>query len=594
MPAAILPLITETISWNSLQEGINYCLQNHKACRNESTIELPPGFRVIDIEEQCIIQVATTTCDFFALSYVWGKDDSPHSKTTKANFFTLSIPGALSSVQLPQTVQDAMTACAQLGRRYLWVDRLCIIQDDLDDKAKQISAMDSIYRLAQYVMVAYGSKDMHSGISGISRPRPQTQMRVRFSGLTVTSDAFDDFCDRDFQGCDYLERGWTYQEFELARRKLCFRNTQAFLECRHGRKEEYHHGFGDLGDEDQTTRRVAPLFSQYTSHIEVYSRRRLTFYSDAIAAISGVLQWLYEGEGEILFGLPARHFDRALLWYHDPADLSRPPNSGFPSWSWAYSLGTRGNLKFRGALWRGHASFRSYEFCGTLIPWYAVSVDGSLRAINASTDDQICPKWRTYANIALKGGCVANSSCTLHDPVTVNERWPDHDTYIQAILSQNVTCLADLDVPGDLLQDSLIPKKGLLLTLAQTLTLNWKLNPFETDTGILLLSSTGNRIGEITLLLETQSQYNQLAALWGPTVEVMGISLAILTAPGGGKNWPPGKMVAVEGQEFPDIPVVNVLVIDREGICARRKHLGWVCLEDWVGSEKTWDYLLLS
>jgi hypothetical protein len=594
VPATILPLTTETVSWKSLQEGIDYCLQNHKACRNESTIELPPSFRVIDIKEQCITQVATTTCDFFALSYVWGKDDSPYSKTTKANFFTLSIPGALSKIQLPQTVQDAMTACAQLGRRYLWVDRLCIIQDDLEDKAKQISAMDSIYRLAQYVIVAYGSKDMHSGISGISRPRRQTQMRVQFSGLIMTSDAFDDFCDRDFEGCDYIERGWTYQEFELARRKLCFRNTQAFLECRHGRKEEYHHGFGDGGDEDQTARRVAPLFSQYTSHIEVYSRRKLSFYSDAIAAITGVLQWLYEGEGEILCGLPARHFDRALLWYHDPADLNRPPNAGFPSWSWAYSLGTRGKLVFRDALFRGHASFRSYEFCGTLIPWYAISADGSLRAINTTRDDQLCQKWRTYTNIALEGGCVASAVCTLHDSATANGRWPDHDAYIQDVFSQNITCLADIGVSEDLLQNPLIPQKGLLLTLAQTVTLDWKLSPFETDTGISLLSSTGNRIGEITLLLEKQSQYNQLAALWGPRVEVIGISLAILTAPGEGKNWPPGKTVEVKGQEFPDIPVVHVLIIDRREICARRMHLGWVCLGDWIGLEKKWEYLLLS
>lgn len=487
-----------------------------------------------------------------------------------------------------------MTACTQLGRRFLWVDRLCIIQDDLDDKAKQISAMDRIYRAAQYVIVAYGSADMHSGMSGISRPRPQTQMRVQVSGLTLTSDAFDDFCDPDFKGCGYIERGWTYQEFELARRKLCFRNMQAFLECRHGRKEEYHQGFGDNGDENQTVRRVSPLFSQYTAHIQIYSRRQLSFYSDAIAAITGVLQWLYEGKGEILSGLPTVHFDRALLWYHDPADLNRPPNAGFPSWSWAYSLGTRGKLVFRDALFRGHASFRSYEFCGTLVPWYAIDADGYLRAINTLPDDQLCPKWQTYAIIAYKGRCVTNDAQTKTDLETTAERCPDYNTYVQCIFSSGPNRLDDLNLIKDLLKHSVISTERLLLTHAQTVLLNWKLTHFDTKSGISLLSPAGDRIGEITLLLEEQGQYDQLAALWGPTVETMGISLAILTAPGEGKNWPSGKLVDVEGQDFPDIPVVNVLVVQRRGAFARRIQLGWVCLGDWVRLEKRWEWILLE
>ncbi|OJJ38775.1 hypothetical protein ASPWEDRAFT_104217 [Aspergillus wentii DTO 134E9] len=38
-----------------------------------------------------------------------------------------------SNIQ-PTTIQDAMTACGKLGIRYLWIDRLCIIQDNLEEK----------------------------------------------------------------------------------------------------------------------------------------------------------------------------------------------------------------------------------------------------------------------------------------------------------------------------------------------------------------------------------------------------------------------------------------------------------------------------
>ncbi|KAF3052179.1 hypothetical protein E8E11_006864 [Didymella keratinophila] len=572
--AAILPLINESISWDSLQEGIDYCVENHKACRNESGPALPPGFRVIDIKEQCISQVTTTTCDFFALSYVWGIDDYPLSKTTKANFETLTTPGALSKIKLPQTVQDAMTACAELGRRYLWVDRLCIIQDDLSDKASQISAMDRIYRSAQYVIVAYGSADMHSGMSGISRPRPQTQMRVTVWELTITSDAFDDFCDRDFKGCGYIERGWTYQEFELARRKLCFRNTQAFLECRHGRKEEYHRGFGDNGDENQTVRRVAPLFGQYTSHIEIYSRRRLTFYSDATAAITGVLHWLYEGKGDIYCGLPTYHFDRALLWYYESGELDRPPNVGFPSWSWASALGSCGKLVFFDATLRGHARFRSLEFCGTLAPWYKLNTDLTIQPLNIVPDDDICPRWMTYGAIAAEGGCVANVTNAQRIARPWAPRWPNYASYLKVVVPSTLL------VSGSQLQrfktaSMSEPRKDTLVTFAQTTMFNWKISSHDTHAGIQLLSPDRDKVGEIALPLQDRSQYAQLTDRWGKTLEIMGISLAILTAPGNDAVVVPGRSVHVDGQGFPDIPVVNVLVIERRAEFVKRKHLGW-------------------
>lgn len=82
--------------------------------------------------------------------------------------------------------------------------------------------------------------------------------------------------------------------------------------------------------------------------------------------------------------------------------------------------------------------------------------------------------------------------------------------------------------------------------------------------------------------------------MWGPTVEVMGISLAILTVLGEGKGWPLGKTVDVEGQDFPDIPVVNVLVVERRGRYARRRQLGRVCLRDWVRLDKRWQYVSLE
>ncbi|KAJ8109293.1 hypothetical protein OPT61_g7567 [Boeremia exigua] len=595
----LLPLIAENVSWDSLQDGIQECLQHHESCRNDEGLELPLGFRVIDIDEQCIVEIQSKSCDFFALSYVWGLDNSPRSKTTKASYASFLSPGALSRVALPQTVRDAMTACAQLKQKYLWADRLCIVQDSPEDKANQILAMDRIYRLAKYVIIAYDSDDMNSGISGISRPRPQTQMRVKVAGLYLTSDAFDDFCNHTHKGCVWLKRGWTYQEYELAKRKLGFRNTQAFLECRHGRKEEYRRGFGDIGDELWTARRVDPLFSRFALHIKAYSRRKLSFLSDGIAAVTGVLNSLYEGKGRILGGLPEAHFDRALLWYGDLVEYDKSLNSSFPSWSWASILGACTSLQWIDAAWRGHAHFRSYEFCGTLVPWYTVDADGCIRPVNNIPDDQIRNRWKSYAAIAYEGGCVANSRDDLEYFLSPAETWPDYASYIRQVVPEIPSCLSDTFLSDESLHDLYaLMRKDMLLTQAQTVTLRWTIDTdtiglFETNGGILFLGPDGNRVGQITLILSNESQYEQVPAKWGSTVEVMGISLAILTRPGEEAHWP-DRSVVVEGQDFPDIPVVNVLVIERIGKCVRRRALGWVCLADWLKLEKKWEYILLE
>ncbi|KAF2629542.1 hypothetical protein BU25DRAFT_419852 [Macroventuria anomochaeta] len=135
-----------------------------------------------------------------------GPKTTPDTKTVRRNLEAFQVPGALLEVHLPRTVKEAMVACAQLEQRYLWVDRLCILQAD---KTNQICTMDKICLSAQHVIIAYGSENMHPGLSGVSRPRPQTQMSVSFAGLAVTSEGFDDFCDSEFKGCIRQERGWT-------------------------------------------------------------------------------------------------------------------------------------------------------------------------------------------------------------------------------------------------------------------------------------------------------------------------------------------------------------------------------------------------
>ncbi|KAK1707868.1 hypothetical protein BDP67DRAFT_581527 [Colletotrichum lupini] len=45
---------------------------------------------------------------------------------------------------MPQTFQDAVTMTRKLGIRYLWIDALCIVQDDIADWSREASTMGDV------------------------------------------------------------------------------------------------------------------------------------------------------------------------------------------------------------------------------------------------------------------------------------------------------------------------------------------------------------------------------------------------------------------------------------------------------------------
>jgi hypothetical protein len=88
--------------------------------------------------------------------------------------------------QLPQTIEDAMELTGKVGFRYLWVDRLCITQDGLEQKAQQINEMNFIYENAVLCIVAVSGSGAYSDIPG-ARPgqRCNSQETKAFGGITV-------------------------------------------------------------------------------------------------------------------------------------------------------------------------------------------------------------------------------------------------------------------------------------------------------------------------------------------------------------------------------------------------------------------------
>ena len=85
---------------------------------------------------------------YAALSYCWGEEN--HVTTTRDSIQRHLV--RINWQDLPQTLQDDIRLTESLGLGYLWVDPLCIIQDDDDDKAWEIGQMPLVYSKGNYYL----------------------------------------------------------------------------------------------------------------------------------------------------------------------------------------------------------------------------------------------------------------------------------------------------------------------------------------------------------------------------------------------------------------------------------------------------------
>ncbi|KAF8534400.1 heterokaryon incompatibility protein-domain-containing protein, partial [Trichophaea hybrida] len=160
------------VSIGLVKEWMEICGEYHREqCERERErcAKKIPGFlRVIDVLENRIRSVAVgadVPLRYLALSYVWGGVQNVSMyQTTRGNVGQRLEVGGLEGVEFPQTIKDAMQLVAELGERYLWVDAVCIIQDDDEDRSAQIQAMDVVYGASMLTIVAAGGGDARAGL----------------------------------------------------------------------------------------------------------------------------------------------------------------------------------------------------------------------------------------------------------------------------------------------------------------------------------------------------------------------------------------------------------------------------------------------
>jgi Heterokaryon incompatibility protein (HET) len=146
------------------RKWIDNCEKNHAESCLRKQSKLPK--RVLDLGADGLpstLKLKETkeeTGCYTTLSHRWG-DPSLGLSTTKANIsnFLLEIPWS----QLPKTFQDAVAITRKLGVRYLWIDSLCIIQDDRHDWDLESAKMAAIYSSSFLTIAATNAADAQKG-----------------------------------------------------------------------------------------------------------------------------------------------------------------------------------------------------------------------------------------------------------------------------------------------------------------------------------------------------------------------------------------------------------------------------------------------
>lgn len=224
------------IDFNLVAAWIDECCDNHSECGSTLSqqalgITLPAESLLIDVHEQCLV-TARADHRYAALSYVWG--DAKQFLLKQQNEKVLRTPGSLSGLPIPLTVRDAMTLTKEIRLKYLWVDALCIVQDNDTIKARLIACMHHIYGGAAVTIVAVDGAHANSGLPGVRKgTRQLEQTFAKAAGIRLV--ARSSYLDRTVRLSKYNQRGWTYQESCLSNRLLyitskgiIFRCSQAF------------------------------------------------------------------------------------------------------------------------------------------------------------------------------------------------------------------------------------------------------------------------------------------------------------------------------------------------------------------------------
>ncbi|KAF2137973.1 uncharacterized protein K452DRAFT_235184, partial [Aplosporella prunicola CBS 121167] len=309
---------------------------DHRRChtnenRNHSKLDL----LLIDVGHFCLVS-ADSTCRYITLSYVWG--NMPFLKTTTHNLPQLRKEGALVQANgTPTVITDAILLTRSIGEKYLWVDALCLVQNDNVAKYRGINQMHKIFAQACLTIVAASARDAYSCLPGVRSATRLSLVSDAIGGIQLTKAMPSAF--KEYTGTIHQSRGWTFQEILLSRRCLIITYDQLYFRCLSNLRCEMDEKNAETGlaSGQNNNSSLDPYISLYANLVESYTHRHLTFEADVLNAFAALQATLSKQmKAGFAFGMPLANLGKALLWTtkHQGAPRRHIDHEIFPSWSW--------------------------------------------------------------------------------------------------------------------------------------------------------------------------------------------------------------------------------------------------------------------
>ena len=365
-----------------LEKWLASC-QNHTTCsgnrQSPSSHELPkrlldvsePNPRLVSVGKRSLL--GPETARYMTLSHCWGP--GTHIKplqTTKATY-QARMQGIEWS-DLPPLFQDAMAITRKLGIQYLWIDSLCIIQDDDEDWNEQATQMSQVYSGSYLNLAAAAAPDsshplcdarydqLRRGVDDVLSPTPQVTHAIEPAGgamATVYVRIHNWSAHNQVLGHHYgreveaplLKRAWVLQERLLAPRTVYFAKSELMFQCREFVRCECN----GIDNQEQILADLAsnpdPFGPDPDGHIESVKSFTFDDLFDHQQRLYRAFAKLVDGTGSADSAHAARDFWMEAVQAYSALDLTRESDRPFAIAGIAKRIRTVTNDTYIAGLW---------------------------------------------------------------------------------------------------------------------------------------------------------------------------------------------------------------------------------------------------
>ncbi|SPO03726.1 uncharacterized protein DNG_06409 [Cephalotrichum gorgonifer] len=264
---------------------IETCEQTHTDCQRYQNLLSSSDFfptRILDLQPENSVPgirlrsgAGLQGSRYAALSHCWGT--SQIIRTLKS---TIAIyEKDINESALSKTFRDSVLVTRNLGLRYLWIDSLCIVQDDPQDWEREAASMAEIYSMAYVTIAASAAAD---GTQGLIR----------------------------------------------------YERSSSNIDLGHGGADSLNH-LGNSGSTEAAFDYAA--YDNWYGMVQMYTARNITKDKDRLPALSGLAKAFSRVyAGQYLAGIWLDDIVRGLLWYRATSEPGRRPSEyRAPTWSWA-------------------------------------------------------------------------------------------------------------------------------------------------------------------------------------------------------------------------------------------------------------------